>query len=158
MTMEERTDIIPDGSPSTLNCLSSCSLPPLKPPVPLIPNASHTISTTPDQACLPHQSEPPLEGIFRDLKLTDKPTEKMFAALGAIFQHATQHEEGVDLGVTDRWRAVLYRGSESSRRGLTDIEALKLVRKILDHLWLNGPEEDLLNAAKVLADASREGG
>lgn len=80
----------------------------------------------------------------------------MFVAVGAIFQHAIQGGEGVDLGVTGRWRTVLERGNEASRRGLTDIEALKLVRKILDHLWSNGPEEDLVNAAKVLADACRE--
>ncbi|MCJ1467634.1 hypothetical protein MMC07_006259 [Pseudocyphellaria aurata] len=80
----------------------------------------------------------------------------MFVALSAIFQHATGDEEGADLGVTDRWRAVLELGDESDRRGRRDVEALKLVRKILDHLWLNGPEEDLLNAAKVLADACRE--
>ncbi|MCJ1265580.1 hypothetical protein MMC22_005460 [Lobaria immixta] len=151
--MEERTDITPDGLPSALDCPSS-SPSPQKPPASLIPNASHGISTTPDQACPPHQSDSSLERTFGDLKLTDEPD--MFVAVGAIFQHAIQGDEGVDLGVTDRWRAVLERANESSRRGLTDIEALKLVRKILDHLWSNGPEEDLVNAARVLADACRE--
>lgn len=154
--MEERTDISPDGLPLTLNCLSSSPLP-HKPSAPLIPNASHATSTTPDQACQPHQSEPSLETIFRSLKLTDEPDPRMFVAVGTIFQHAIQDGEGTDLGVRDRWQAVLERGDESTRRGLTDIEALKLVRRILDHLWLNGPEEDLVSAAKVLAIACREG-
>lgn len=154
--MEERTDITPDGLPSPLDCLPS-SPPAHKLSASLISNASHTISTTPDQACPPNnQSELSLESRFRDLGL-EEPDAHMFVALGAIFQRATRDDESVDLGVTDRWRAVLERGNESSRRGRTDVEALKLVRKILDHLWLNGPEEDLLNAAKILADACREG-
>lgn len=153
--METRTDIITDGLPSTWDGLSS-SPSPQKSPAPRISNASHTISTARDHACSPHQNEP-LETRLNKLTLRSEPDGKMFVALGAIFQHATQDDEGADLGVTDRWRAVLERGNESSRRGLTDIEALKLVRKILDHLWSNGPEEDLVNAAKVLADACREG-
>lgn len=153
--MEARTDITPDGLPSTLDGLSS-SPPPQKSPAPRVPNAAHSISTALDQACSPDQSEP-LETLFGDLTLRSEPDGEMFVALGAIFQHATQDDEVAELGVTDRWRAVLERGNESSRRGLTDIEALRVVRKILDHLWLNGPEEDLVNAAKVLADACREG-
>lgn len=154
--MEERTDITSDGLPSTLNCHSSSSSP-QQPPAPLIADASHTISTTPDQTDPPRRRDASLESKLRDLKLTHEPDARMFVALGAIFQHATRDDEGADLGVTDRWRAVLEHGDESDRRGLMDVEALRLVRKILDHLWLNGPEEDLLNAAKVLADACREG-
>ena len=156
--MQERTDITPDGLPSALDCLSSPPSPqkPPAPPAPQTPDASHTTSTTPDPYCPPQQVDPSLEEVFRGLNITDEPDAPMFVAVGAIFHHATQGDEVVDLGMTGRWRTVLQRGNEASRRGLIDIEALKLVRKIIDHLWSNGPEEDLVNAAKVLADACRE--
>ena len=143
--MEEKTDISEDGLPLTLTCLSSSPLP-HKSPAPPISNASHATNATPDQACQSHQSEPSLETIFRGLKLADERNPRMFVAVGAIFQHATRDGEGTDLGVRDRWQEVLERGDDSTRRGLTDIEALKLVRRILDHLWSNGPDEDLVRA------------
>lgn len=80
----------------------------------------------------------------------------MFSSIGIIYQHATtQGEEEAALGV-DNWQVLLNSADESSQQGLMDIEALKLIRTILDRLWSSGSEEDLVNAARLLADRSRE--
>ena len=79
---------------------------------------------------------------------------QIFAPIGAIFEHAAAQEEA-DLGVGD-WKALLKHAEESSRRGNKDVDALRLIRTILDYLWSSGSEEDLVSAAKILADGSRE--
>ena len=80
----------------------------------------------------------------------------MFSSIGIIYQHSTsQEEEEAALGV-DNWQVLLTSADESSQQGLMDIEALKLIRTILDRLWSSGSEEDLVNAARLLADRSRE--
>lgn len=79
---------------------------------------------------------------------------QMFASIGAIVQHAIAQEE-VDLGVGN-WQAQLARAEFSSQRGIKDVDALRLVRTILDYLWSSGSEEALISVAKILADGSRE--
>lgn len=92
----------------------------------------------------------------------EKPPVQMFTAVAAIFfeqqQHATRHRETLNPpGGTSDWQAILE-GADTSYRaaGHVDLRALQLVRSILDSLWLDGPEDDLVKASRILANASRE--
>ncbi len=150
--MEPGSDIILDGSPSTLNQH------PVSPSPTEISNTqvSKSPPATPDEDLVAQETEPSIESLLDRLELAERLPPRMFTAVGAIFQQAARDEGIFDPGGTDDWRAALVRADESSRRGFIDIAALGLIRKILYHMWSNGPVEDLVKAAKVLADASRE--
>ena len=151
--MEKETDIILDGSPTPSDHESffgSFTTTPVT-----LPSSSSFTSITPNQSCSARQSGPSLDSIFSQLELVEKPPLTMFTALGTIFQHAIRGEQAIDLGVRDWW-SVLRHADEASGRGFTDAGALTLIETILEHLWSNGPEDDLVNAARILADACRE--
>lgn len=153
--MEERTDKTRDGSPSTVNYHSA----PTSPTGPKdIPTSSSSLSiyTRSCQAEPARETDQSLESTFKTLHLKEPPQPKMFAAVGAIFEHASQDEDEIDLEGFGNWRAVLQRADQLGGRGLTDPEALNLIKQILDHLWSSDLEEDLVNAAKILADLCRE--
>lgn len=80
--------------------------------------------------------------------------ERMFPSLEEIFQHASEAHK-TDLGVQD-WHNRLRQADENSRRGLRDVEILKWIRTVLDQLRVSDTE-DLLDAANVLANGSRDG-
>lgn len=120
----------------------------------LIEDLPLKLENTSAQDCSDNLGESSLESKLSSLEISDSPPSQMFASIAAIFQRATAQEE-VDVGVGD-WRALLERAEASSRRGNKDIDALRLVRTILDYLWSSGSEEDLVSASKILADGSRE--
>lgn len=97
-----------------------------------------------------------IESLLGHLELIEKLPIGMFSAVGAIFKQATRHEGTVDPGGISEWQAVLEGADTLYRHGRIDVAALKLIRSILDYLWLNGPEDDLVEASRALADACRE--
>lgn len=151
--MEGKINIPPDVSFSTSDHRSL-------PPSPIVPNSSLVWDSslindnTPAQHKPDSSGEPSLESIFDSLNIHRSSPMQIFAPIGAIFEHAAAQEEA-DLGVGD-WKALLKHAEESSRRGNKDVDALRLIRTILDYLWSSGSEEDLVSAAKILADGSRE--
>lgn len=102
-----------------------------------------------------------IESLLDHLDLTERVPVQMFTAMGAIFQHATRHHQQgtvVDPGGTSDWQAILEGADTFIRSGghIIELRALQLVRSILDYLWLDGPEDDLVKASRVLADSCRE--
>lgn len=98
-----------------------------------------------------------IESLLGHLDLTEERLPvQMFTAVGAMFQHATRHQETVNPGGTSNWQDILEGADTLYRTGHIDLRALQLVRSILDYLWLDGPEDDLVKASRVLADACRE--
>lgn len=102
-----------------------------------------------------------IESLLGHLDLTERLPVQMFTAMGAIFQHATRHHQQgtvVEPGGTSDWQAILEGADTFIRSGgrFIDLRALQLVRSILDYLWLDGPEDNLVKASKVLADSCRE--
>ncbi|KAL8682115.1 MAG: hypothetical protein Q9186_001820 [Xanthomendoza sp. 1 TL-2023] len=80
--------------------------------------------------------------------------ERIFASLGVVIKHAAEEHE-LDLDV----RAILVilrQADEASRRGIRDVEALITVRNVLDQLPVSH-SQDFVEAARILADASRDG-
>lgn len=98
-----------------------------------------------------------IEDLLGHLDLTERPPLQMFTAVGAVFQHATRHgEETVDPGGTSNWQAILEGAETLYRSGRIDVQALQVIRSILDYLWLDRPEDELVKASRVLADACRD--
>ena len=153
--MEDKTDKSQDGSPSTLDNHPGSTSPPVLKDTP-ISSSSLSSKTTSDQAQSAHELDHSLESVLQRLHLTEPPHLRMFAAVGAIFERASQDEDEIDLGVVGDWRAVLQHADELNRHGLTDPEALTVIKRILDQLWSSGAERDLVNATKILADLCRE--
>lgn len=108
------------------------------------------------QSQTPEHLEASIESLLGHLELTERLPVRMFTAVGAIFQQATRHEGTVDPGGTSDWQAVLEGADTLYRSGRIDVGALQVIRSILDYLWLNGPEDDLVKASRALADACRE--
>lgn len=167
------TDISPAGSPSTSNNHSpSASFSevvithpstfqqslPAKESVTEDQNQSHQSQTAePNFLEGSSSSSSSIESLLGHLNLTeDRLPVQMFTAVGAILQHATRHQETVNPGGTRDWQAILEGADILHRTGHIDLRALQLVRSILDYLWLDGPEDDLVKASRVLADACRE--
>lgn len=98
-----------------------------------------------------------IEALLGHLDLTERPPLQMFTAVGAVFQHATRHDEAtVDPGGTSNWQAILEGADTLYRSGRIDVRALQVIRSILDYLWLDRPEDELVKASRVLADACRD--
>ncbi|KAL8804627.1 MAG: hypothetical protein Q9182_002435 [Xanthomendoza sp. 2 TL-2023] len=114
------------------------------PPVPLLEKQDVYV----DQVSLTH--------VFQQLGLEEQlpMAERIFASLAAVIKRvAEQHEVNLDVrGVL----VTLRRADEASRRGLRDIEGLITVRNVLDQLHL-AHSSDLVEAARILANASRDG-
>lgn len=108
------------------------------------------------QSRTPEHLEVSIESLLGHLELKEKLPIRMFSFVGAIFKQATRHEGNVDPGGINEWQAVLEGADTSYRRGRIDVGALQVIRSILDYLWLNGPEDDLVKASRALADACRE--
>ncbi len=168
------TDISPAGSPSTSNnhspsasfsevvvthpSTTSQQSPPAKESVTEDQNQSHQSQTTEPNFLEGSSSSSSIESLLGHLDLTteERLPVQMFTAVGAIFQHATRHQGTVNPGGTSDWQAILEGADTLYRTGHIDLRALQLVRSILDYLWLDGPEDDLVKASRVLADACRE--
>ena len=80
--------------------------------------------------------------------------ERMFSSLGVVFQHAIE-QHGIDLGIRD-WNPYLRQAEEANRRGMRDEGVLRWIRTVLDQL-LASDSEDLVQAAEILANGSRDG-
>ena len=153
--MEERSDISRDA-PSSVRDYRI-------PPAPLTPSPSPSSCGSSFDAkdatervdAAQARESPPLDTAFEQLKLTDKVPTYMFRMIGAVFQHVTSQDVSIDLGIED-WRAHFAYAENLSQEGQRDIEALRLIRTILDLLWSHSLEEDLLKVATLLADGSRE--
>jgi hypothetical protein len=132
------------------------------PPVPLTPTS---FLSSPDSSFVTQNATEPinaaqasdhsLDTAFEQLKLADKAPTPMFRMIGAAFQHATNQDESTDLGV-DNWRAHLEHAERLSEGSQIDIQALRLIRSMLDHLWSHRHEDGLVAVANLLADWSRE--
>lgn len=132
------------------------------PPAPLTPSpspsscgSSFDAKDATERVDAAQAQESPLDTAFEQLKLTEKVPTYMFRMIGAVFQHVTSQDVSIDLGVED-WRAHFEYAENLSQEGHRDIEALRLIRTILDLLWSHSLEEDLLKVATLLADGSRE--
>ncbi|KAL8695741.1 MAG: hypothetical protein Q9224_003194 [Gallowayella concinna] len=80
--------------------------------------------------------------------------ERIFASLGVVIKHAAeQHELDLDVRAI---LVILRQADEASRRGIRDVEALVTVRNVLDQLLVSH-SQDFVEAARMLADASRDG-
>ncbi|MCJ1392104.1 hypothetical protein MMC18_004971 [Xylographa bjoerkii] len=91
------------------------------------------------------------------LSLKGSGQEGMFRSLAIIFRNAQEQEGSVNLssgGAELVWTS-LQRADASSRRGLQDTSALRATRDILEQMLWN-QSHLLVDAAKVLADASRD--
>lgn len=97
-----------------------------------------------------------LDTAFEQLDLVDKPSMRMFSAIGAIFEQAMTQNASIDLSVDD-WRTQLKYADVTSEDGQGDIGALRLIRTMLDQLWSHSNEDALVNIATLLADGSRVG-
>lgn len=150
-------DINPGSSPSTSSNHHSPSASskvtqsstPQSPPAKSLREDQHQSQT-------PEHLEVSIESLLGHLELKERLPVRMFTTVGAIFQQATCHEGTVDPGGTSDWQAVLEGADTFYNSGRIDLRALQVIRNILDYLWLNGPEDDLVKAAIVLADACRE--
>ena len=154
--MEGKQDIWLNESPSATDYRS----PPVSPkifsqvPSPDSSNINQGRSFSPGNASPPTTS---LEAVFNQLELSELPLlplSRMFNTVRTSFQRIVNRETS-EFEFHD-WQAVLERAEELSQHDQTDTEALRLVRAILDYLWSNELEEDLVDVAKVLADGSRE--
>ncbi|MCJ1385993.1 hypothetical protein MMC17_009118 [Xylographa soralifera] len=91
------------------------------------------------------------------LSLSTPEQEGMFRSLAVIFRNAQEQEGSVNLGSGGAeflWTS-LQRADTSSRQGLQDASALRATRDILEQMLWN-QSHLLVDAAKVLADASRD--
>lgn len=129
------------------------------------PSQTDTSNTSVDQTTLP-VSLPPEQDLdanqdclvhaFGQLDIENQllMAERMFAQLGRVFRHAVQAHH-IDLGAPD-WHNRLRQADENSRQGNRDTEALRWIRTVLEQLRTLD-SEDLVEAANVLANASRDG-
>ncbi len=132
------------------------------PPVPRTPAPSRSIDHSSfdtkdatERIDVAQASEISLDAALEQLRLGEKPPMGMFSQIGAAFQHATDQDESVHLGVDD-WRSQLEHAEKLSQEGERDIKTLRLIRIMLDHLWSRNHEDGLVNIANLLADGSRE--
>ena len=82
----------------------------------------------------------------------------MFRSLAVIFRSAQEQEGSVNLtssGAEFVWTS-LQRAGTSSRQGLEEMSALRATRDILEQMLWN-QSHLLVDAAKILADSSRDG-
>ena len=100
--------------------------------------------------------EASLDTAFGQLDLADKPSMRMFRAIGAVFEQAITQNAAINLGVDD-WQSQLQDADVMGEGGRQDIRALILVRTMLDQLWSHSNEDALIRVATLLADGSREG-
>ena len=116
-------------------------------------NATPSASTSPIESST-RQSDISLEEAIDQLSVADRKPELMFNALEAIFQRATEQDEEIGAGVPSV-HVVFERARESARRGYRDVEALRAIKTMLEHMWWR-QSEFLVIAARNLADGSRE--
>lgn len=152
--MEERSDISRDAPSSVRD--HHIPLNPLA-PSPSLSSRGSSFDTqdATERVDAAQARESPLDTAFEQLKLTEKLPTYMFGMIGAVFQHVTSQDVSIDLGVED-WRARFEYAEKLSQDGQRDIEALRLIRTMLDLLWSHSREEDLVKVATLLADGSRE--
>lgn len=100
--------------------------------------------------------EASLDTAFEQLDLADKPSTRMFRAIGVVFEQAITQDASINLGA-DNWRMQFQDADVMSADGRQDIGALTLVRTMLDQLWSHSHQDALVHAATLLADGSREG-
>lgn len=119
-------------------------------------------ATSADEAPLSgHQDlkvdEAPLTLAFDQLNLHEKPqmAERMFLSLGVIIQHATEELE-LDIDVQEV-QDTLRRADQISGNGNRDVEALATIQAVLAQLFLLRDSNHLVEAATILANASRDG-
>lgn len=119
-------------------------------------------ATSADEAPLSgHQDlkvdEAPLTLAFDQLNLHEKPqmAERMFLSLGVIIQHATEVLE-LEIEVQEV-QDTLRRADQISRNGNRDVEALATIQAVLAQLFLLRDSNHLVEAATILANASRDG-
>ena len=132
------------------------------PPVPLAkapPLSDHSnsfdIEDATERIDAAGRPEVSLDSAFEHLKLTDKTPMPLFSMIGAVFQQVITQDALIDLGVND-WRARLEDAEKLSQNGRKDIEALRSIRIMLDHLWSLELKDGLFQIASLLADGSRE--
>ncbi|KAI4248944.1 MAG: hypothetical protein L6R42_009141 [Xanthoria sp. 1 TBL-2021] len=118
-------------------------------------------ATSADEAPLSgHQDlkvdEAPLTLAFDQLNLHEKPqmAERMFLSLGVIIQHATEELE-LDIDVQEV-QDTLRRADQISGNGNRDVEALATIQAVLAQLFLLRDSNHLVEAATILANASRD--
>lgn len=151
--MATHKNIIPNESLSPENLSSVSSSPNILPsflssgPSLNTKDVSKSVDST-------QRSDPSIDEALERLVLSDKGATQMFTLIGALFQRAIEQGQRTDLDVED-WRSLLQRADESSRHGQPDIDALRLIRKILACLW-SSKSEEIVEATKLLADRSRE--
>lgn len=115
-------------------------------------HSSRHASPSPASAALLLPESSSIAESLRELHMSEREPKQMFSTLEAIFRQAEQ-EEGVAL-VTEL-PSVYEKADENYRAGDRDVEALRLVKGTLDQMW-ESHSKYLTNAAKVLADASRD--
>ena len=131
---------------------TSSSRPSISPPThPSSPRTTRPSTPEPQ----PHPSS--IQAAFESLFISD-PEQEMFRSLAVIFRSAQEQEGSVNLtagGAEFVWTS-LQRADTSSRQGLQDTSALRATRDILEQMLWN-QSHLLVDAAKVLADSSRDG-
>ncbi|MCJ1370786.1 hypothetical protein MMC20_001999 [Loxospora ochrophaea] len=98
-----------------------------------------------------------VEVALSSLKLTPDDPERMFRSLARIIETAEEREESIDfdrLDVDDLGE-VLRNADLSERRGYKDVDALRIIRSVLDQMWSN-ESQLIVEVAKTLADASKD--
>jgi len=104
------------------------------------------------------QDTPSIQIALESLRLSSSEQEGMFRSLATIFRNAQEQEGSVSLdsgGAEAVWTS-LQRADASSRHGLQDTPALRVTRDILEQMLWN-QSRLLVDAAKILADTSRDG-
>ena len=123
--------------------------------LPTRPSGQRTTSTPTSEP----QSDPSsIQSIFEALSVSDPKQEGMFRSLAVIFRSAQEQEGSVNLtssGAEFVWTS-LQRADISSRQGLQDVSALRASKDILEQMIWN-QSHLLVEAAKILADSSRDG-
>lgn len=101
--------------------------------------------------------EAPLTLVFDQLNLREETrmAERMFLSLGVIIQHATEEFE-LDIDVQEVQDALRH-ADQISRNGNRDVEALAKIQAVLAQLLLLQDSNHLVEAAIILANASRDG-
>ena len=153
--MEGRKHISRDAPSPPRN---SCE--PLVPPASPSPQSSCSSTSDTEDAIerveAAQAGEISLNTAFEQLDLADKPSMRMFSAIGAVFERAMTQDASINLGVDD-WRTQLERADVTSEDIQGNIGALMLIRTMLDQLRFHSNEDALVHVATLLADGSREG-
>lgn len=165
--LSQKVTSIPRSSMKSSNPISEDGLPSSEAEnaVPSVPDTLHTESGSDSSSTtspiLPYQESSAVSSLdvaLGTLTLSEPTADRMFRALGTIFEASQLHDPRIAVNVPpgeDAW-AVLQRADSYENSGYMDIPSLVVVKDVMDQMLLY-QSQFLLPALRLIADKSREG-